>query len=164
MPEIGYHLFVLRPVRLNVDRNAANGAMYGLLLGGLFATADAIASRPLWILLWTGEAAMIAIGAVLTWRRMAMRWLAVAMTLGAIQGGLIGAVYAAGWTLRDFALRWPYVVFPMLAAVLSLVLVSQWREAQQWSEWRQRAAHIRFRDMLLFRHIPDMRAERLERT
>ena len=161
MPEIGYHFFAMRHVRLNVERAAFNGAMYGLLLGGLFATADAIASRPLWILLWSGEAAVIGIGAVLTWRRMAMRWLTVSMALGAIQCGMIAAVYAAGWTLRDFSLRWTYVFFPMLAAVLSLVLLSQWREAQQWREWRQRTAHIRFRDMLVFRHIPDMRSDRL---
>jgi hypothetical protein len=104
---------------------------------------------------------MIGIGAVLIWRRMAMRWLAVAMTLAAIQCGGLAAVYAAGSTLRDVSLRWPYVLFPMLAAVLGLALVSQSREAQQWSEWRRRTEHIRFRDMFMFRHIPDMRADRL---
>ena len=134
--------------------------MYGLLLGGLFATADAIASRPVWILLWSGQAAMIAIGAVLIWRRMAMRWMTVAMTLAAIQCGMLGAVYVAGWTLRDVSLRWPYVLFSALAAILALVLLSQWREPQQWSEWRLRTEHIRLRDMLLFRHIPDLRSGR----
>ena len=46
MPEIGYHFSVMRHVRLNVERGAVNGAMYKLLLGGLFLAADAIASRP----------------------------------------------------------------------------------------------------------------------
>ena len=157
MPEIGYHFFAMRHVRLHVERGAFNGAMYGLLLGGLFATA----SRPLWILLWSGEAAIIGVGAVLTWRRMAMPWMTGSMTLGAIQCAMLAGVYASGWTLRDFSLRWPSVWLAMLAAILGLVLVSQWRETRQWSEWRQRTAHIRFRDRLMFRHIPDMRSDRL---
>jgi hypothetical protein len=95
---------------------------------------------------------------------MAMRWMTVAMTLAAIEFGMLAAVYAAGWTLRDVSLRWPYVLVSTLAAILALVLLSQWHEAQRWREWRPRSPHIRFRDMFLFRHIPDLRSDRLSRT
>jgi hypothetical protein len=163
VPEIGYHFFAME-TRLNVDRSAINGAMYGLLLAGLFGGANAIAWTPLWVLVWSYQALMIAIAAILTWRRMAMRWMTGAMMLAAISSGIIAAFYATGWTLEDIALRWPYVSFPAVAAIPTLVLLSQWREARQWKEWRMRTEGVTFRDMFVFRHIPDMRSDRIWRT
>ena len=144
-----------------MEQSAVNGALYGLLMGVLFAAADAIAWTPLWVLFWSYHATVIAVAAVLTWRRTAMLWMTVGMALAAIELVVMDGFYAAGWTLKEIGLRWPSVFFPTLGAIMALVLLSQWREADQWKEWRLRTGHIRFLDMILFRHIPDLRSNRI---
>jgi hypothetical protein len=157
VPEIGYDLRTA--VVTATDRNGVNGLLSAMVLIVLVQAAIAVSPRVA-SLIWGSQSAMILVSAWLTWRRMGMIWMAVAATDAAITLGAIAVLSANGLTIGQIALRWPLASFWSAASVLMLVLASQWFEAEQWRDWQAHAAHVRFRDMFLFHHIPDLRSGR----
>ena len=141
------------------DRNGVNGLLTGIVLVALIQGA-ATASPPVAAVIWGSQSVMIAASAWLTWRRMGMVWMAVAAAVAAMALGGIAALSAAGLTMGQIALGWPFASFWSAVSVPVLVLASHWFEAKQWQDWRAHAAHVRFRHMFLFRHIPDLRSRR----
>jgi hypothetical protein len=157
VPEIVYDLRTT--VASKTDRIGANGLLTAAVLIVLLQAAATV-SPAVAALIWGSQAVMIAVSAWLTWRRMGMIWMAFAAVIAAIGLGGIAVLSATGLTMGQIARRWPIASFWCAASIPVLVLASQWFEAKQWRDWHAHAAHVRFRDMFLFRHIPDLRCGR----
>jgi hypothetical protein len=146
---------------MTVDRSSANGALYGLMLGGLSSALNGFDWTPLWVLFWGYNAAMTGVAAILTWRRTRMLWMSFGMAYASIWLGVGGWLYAGGGTFRTIAERSVVLYVVSVAALPAFLLMSRLLEADRWKQWRAQSGGVRFRDMFLFRHIPDLRSERV---
>lgn len=145
---------------VKIDRASANGALYGLLLGSAFFILDVLGSATLWALFWAVQTALLATAAWLTWRRTKLAWMTAGMAYAAVVAAALTVLSGAGLTLRTISVRWPAVFIVAAAMTPASLLLSRWREAEGWKEWRDRTAAVTFRDMLRFRHIPKLTSKR----
>lgn len=108
-------------------------------------------------------ALLLAVGAVVLWRRTGM----VFATLGFVVGAVGLALFA--WLKGRFADAWMAaglaeagfpatpVVLVLAALAPTFLFVESRRSPRKWRLWRQRMESVRLVDFLLLRHIPDLR-------
>jgi hypothetical protein len=157
--QIGYD-FGVRDAVGTMDRASGYGALYGVLFVVVGHALDRLDWTPLWILFWGYHATMAGTVAFFMWRRLEMPWMMLAGTIASIWFSVNIGLSAVGLRFQDVFVRWPFAYIPILLACPVLVAISHWREADRWKQWHARVGHVRFRDMFLFRHIPDLRAGR----
>ena len=102
---------------------------------------------------------LLAVAAVLTWRRTGLKLAATAMALGAV-----GMVLLTRILMRtdDLFAAPPGELAAFLAAVLlgpGLLFAQSRTQPARWARWKERSEGCTAADMLLFRHIPDLRGE-----
>jgi hypothetical protein len=74
--------------------------------------------------------------------------------------GAVEARIVPDWHSKS-AIILPLAHVANVIACPALVAVSRWREADRWKQWRARTGDVRFREMFLSRHNPDLGAGRV---
>ncbi|HUP46261.1 MAG TPA: hypothetical protein VM779_12190 [Thermoanaerobaculia bacterium] len=133
------------------------GAQYGLLLAIVFIAAGALGSlgTALFFLLM---AAQLAVGAVIVWRRTGLPWATLGDVVGAVGALAAATLFARGIPLVSLSAE--SIVFFIAALTGPLLLaVEAHVHRQQWQRWRAWMSEMSAIDVLLGRHIPDLRRD-----
>ena len=132
----------------------------GWLLFGASFSLMALGPRPAVPAIVGGAwVALLAMAAVLTWRRTGLRLAASGMALAAAAMALYTRVLVR---TDDFFAAPPGELAAFLAAALAcpLLFLAQSRtQPGRWARWKLRSEGCTAADVLLFRHIPDLRGE-----
>jgi len=133
------------------------GAKYGLLLYGEMILLLEIAPQP-WgsVLFWSIQAIQLAIYTTIVWYRTHLVISTVggiAATLGSL---LLAALLASGYSYWNLPLAWAIVVFAVIAVVPLSVFAESVVHRSEWNEWKRHMTGMGLKDVLLFRHIPQL--------
>jgi hypothetical protein len=130
------------------------GALYGWFLGVALVVARGLGPAA-WVPLWIAISFQLACFAVITWTRTRSPFMTAAASLAAAAGLAIGLVGSrpceALLVAHPVAMVTGLLLFPLL------MFSEKWAHPDVWKQFRTQAEHATFRDMLLFRHIPDLR-------
>lgn len=137
--------------------------MWGSILYGFFLGVGALlfiqaAPQPAGSLLWWGFfACQLTWGAALCWRRTGLPFATGAMAIAAATAGTLAALAAAGHTFPDLPRPWwGPVAAGLLAGPLLLMVESRVHHAK-WKQWKEYMERKNAWDILLGRHIPNLR-------
>lgn len=137
--------------------------MWGSVLYGLFLGVGAllfmqVAPQPAGSLLWWGFfAGQLTWGAALCWRRTGLPFATAAMAIAAATAGMLVALAPVGHTFPDLpSTWWAPVAAGLLAAPLLLMVESRVHRAK-WKQWKQYMERKNAWDILVGRHIPNLR-------
>lgn len=135
--------------------------VYGIFLGVGAVLFIQVAPQPTGSILWWGFfAAQLAWASALCWRRTGLPLATAAMTIAAATSGVLAALAAAGHVFPDLPRIW---WVPVGAGVLSaplLLLVESRRHREKWMQWKEHMERKNAWDILLGRHIPELRDSR----
>ena len=135
----------------------SNGARYGLFVGCLLTVARFGSAA--WLGVWVFVFCQFCVGTSIIWTRTRLPFMTAAMLLAAIDALLMGI-----WIGNNDSLTTLAFGHPLLAALLALgpalLMFSEARfHPDTWRRVRQHDRRWTLRDMLFFRHIPDLRCE-----
>lgn len=134
-------------------------AIYGAVLGFLTPLWVHIALQPAGGALFFGVVAIqLTIAATLTFRRTGLVFSSLAMALGAVQSVVCVGLYVAGYT--PFTLPTPWIAALGIGSVIvPLVLhLDAFVNEERWDAWKDHMDDCRVRDLVMMRHIPDLRS------
>jgi hypothetical protein len=130
---------------------------FGLLLGVMLVGLDRIGSPMLWVSFWAALAIFLDRGARVTWQRTGLWWLTVAKAYGAIECAALVVVYALGYTLLTMPYVWRLVLWGNVAVLAVMQFVAARENRDKWRRLSEHEEHSSFVDVLLVRHIPNLR-------
>jgi hypothetical protein len=134
------------------------GAWYGLLFSAAYFVFVELLPQPPGSIVFFSLLTLQGIAfAVVTWRRMRMVRVTAAGVLGAVCFGTMG--WAA---MNGISYLTPAVASIMgisLGAVLLLMTLSNVRDRAVWNKWAAQHERLTIFDMILMRHIPDLRGD-----
>lgn len=134
------------------------GLKYGLLGGLIMAYLIRFAPQPLGsIVLWSLLTVQLSVGAARMWQRMRLPLVTTALALGAVGTLLHLGLSLFGYTFLATPLGWR-IVFWLLALPIPISFYIEARlHPQQWAAWEAVIRDSTVWDILLLRHIPDLR-------
>lgn len=136
----------------------AGSAMYGLLLGAGFYVLTQAAPQPAGALTWWALlAAQLSWGTSVTWRRTRLPFATAAMALGAVGAALMVCATAVGYELTSLPLAWAGPVYGLMVSGALCLLTESRAHPDDWQRWAGYMEHANALDILLGRHIPDLR-------
>lgn len=131
---------------------------FGLLIGLILTGMIRFAPQPLGsILLWSFFAVQLSIGAVRARQRMGLPLVATTLVLGAVGSLLLLGLSLFGYTLIALPLPWLIVCLLLALPGPILFFIESRRHPQEWAAWEESTRNSTVWDMLLLRHIPDLR-------
>ena len=103
------------------------------------------------------HAALLVVGGVTTWTRTRLPYATASMCMGAV--AFIAIAWEAGMrhTLADVVMRWMWPFLIWTVAGMAIMYVEPLANREKWAAWRRHMEGMSFGDMLLMRHIPDLR-------
>lgn len=144
-------------VRLRIPKAQYAGMQWGLMLAGAWVVASMTGAYGI-ALLWAALAVQAACGGIVCWRRTGLWLVSLAMLIGS-------PVLAAGAVLtlrygRPFS-AWPGAWLPVLGGGLLVGMCFGFAEQHvhpdAWAAWARYQADKNGWDILMCRHIPDLR-------
>jgi hypothetical protein len=130
------------------------GALYGLFLGVFLAVARAVGPA-MWTPLFIAIACQLACFAVITWRRTRLPFMTAGACLAAVAGLTIGLFGSREY--EALLVAHPIAVLSLVPLFPLLMFLEKWAHPEVWRRLRTEAERATLRDMLLLRHIPDLR-------
>jgi uncharacterized membrane protein YidH (DUF202 family) len=138
---------------------AANGARYGLFVGCLLTVARF--GPVAWLGVWVFLFCQFCLGTRIIWTRTRLPFMSAGMLLAAIDALLMGIWLGNNDRLTTLAFGHPLLAV-LLALGPALLMFSEARfHPDTWRRVRQHDRQWTVRDILFFRHIPDLRGESL---
>lgn len=135
--------------------------MYGLFLGLSFVVLYQVAPQPGGALVWWSlNAVQLIRGAQMTWRRTRLPFATGAMLAAAVASVLICWATILGHHFPWLPLRWAVPVYALAATGPLCFVIESRVHRRQWRAWGTFMEDKGFVDVLLGRHIPDLRNER----
>ena len=134
------------------------GLIYGLLLGVTFAVLDRLNSPIAWASYWALQALLLGVTAKLTWQRSRLFWLTATGAYAAVVSLIWVPVSLAGFTIGNLTYPWNVVFWVSALMCPLLLLISRIAHGDQLRAWEEQHPDPTLRDMLMFRHIPDLRS------
>ena len=133
-------------------------AVYGFFLGIGALLFIRAAPQPAGSFLWWGFfGVQLTWGAALCWRRTRLPFATAATAIAAATSCLLAGLAVAGHVFPDLPRAWWVAVGGgMLAASLLLLIESRVHRAK-WMQWKQYMERKTAGEILMGRHIPDMR-------
>lgn len=109
------------------------------------------------LLFCVAHAALLIVGGVTTWRRMRLPYATVSMFMGS--AAFIAIAWEAGLrdTFSDVVMRWLWPFVGWSALGLAVMYLEPLANREKWVAWKRHMEDMSFGDMLLMRHIPDLR-------
>lgn len=140
------------------DRASRLGAIWGLTFGIAMVAMTTLPPQPyLGVIFWSVMAVSMLHAAVVTWRRMGLPLTTAAMATGCVMFVGLAVLHARGVTINALPNPW----FAIFIAIGLFGAASHFVERRinrdKLDRWAEHMAHARFRDMLLMRHVPDLR-------
>jgi hypothetical protein len=136
-----------------------SGATYGVFLGFVISVLTIALPKTGWTVWWGALAVQQMIEAGVLWRRTAL----AAMTSSSLWAAGMGFAFVllALYGLSFPDVFWQHPVGLMLALSISpfLWFLEKRRHPLQWERLKDERARASLRDILMFRHIPDLRFE-----
>jgi hypothetical protein len=133
-------------------------AIYGASLGLGSVAVARLAPQPIgWVLWWAFLAGQLGWASVVTWRRTALPFATTAMLLGAIAAGFLALLSAAGFVLPELPLRLALPVGCLVVASSLCLFLESRVHRPQWLCWKEHMSGQSAGDIVLARHIPNLR-------
>lgn len=129
-------------------------ALYGVLVGVVMVVARGIGPAA-WTPLWIAISFQLACLAVITWRRTRLPFMTAGAFLAAVTGLTIGLVGSREY--EALLIAHPVAVLSLVPLFPVLMFLEKWAHPAVWRRLRVEAERATLRDMLLLRHIPDLR-------
>jgi hypothetical protein len=136
-----------------------SAAFYGVVVGLAITVAGSFGPTGA-LLLWVVVFCQMSVGAVLVWKRTRLPL----MTAGCVAGAgasavfaLLAAVNGDGW--NDILFQHPLLVVGGAFCPALLMFSERWAHPDAWRRLREQSERSTVQDILLFRHIPDLRPE-----
>ncbi len=131
---------------------------FGLLMGLILTGMIRFAPQPLGsILLWSFFAVQLSVGAVRAWQRLGLPLVVITLILGAVGNLLLLGLSLFGYTLIALPLPWLIVCMSLALPIPILLFIESRRHPQEWAAWEESIRNSTVWEMLLWRHIPDLR-------
>lgn len=133
-------------------------ALFGILGFAAIAGLAKLAPQPMGgVVLWSILAVQQAWMGLVVWRRMALPYATLAQLAGSLAS--VGLVFAAtrGRSFLTLPGWWAVGVYGLLAASLILTRMESVVHKDAWRAWDQNMRGSSLMDVLLLRHIPDLR-------
>jgi hypothetical protein len=129
-------------------------ALYGAFLGLVMVAARGIGPAA-WTPLWIVISFQLVCLAVITWRRTRLPLMTAAQSLAALAGLSIGVLGSREY--EALLLAHPVLMVAVFLVLPLLMFSERWAHPEVWRRLRTEAERATLRDMLLLRHIPDLR-------
>jgi hypothetical protein len=135
-------------------------AIYGVLGGIAFVLLTRVVPGPAGsVVWWSFVAIQLTWVSAICWRRTGLPFATAAMVIAAANSGLLALLAMSGSAFPDLPLRWWIPVgFGLVAAPVCLLVESRVHRVES-AQWRDYMAHKNAWDILVGRHIPNLRAE-----
>jgi hypothetical protein len=138
-------------------KDMANGARYGLFVGCLLAVGRIAPAA--WLCVWLILFCQFCIGTSVIWTRTRLPFMTAAMFVASIEALLLGIWIGNGDRLTTLVFGYPLLTVPLALAPAMLMFSEALFHPEAWRRIRQHDGPWTVRDMLLLRHIPDLRGE-----
>jgi len=135
------------------------GLQYGLLAGLFMTVMVRLVPQPFGsIVLWFILAIHLAVMAVRIWQRMRLPYVTAALILG-VGASLIhgGVSWLGGYSFFTIPIIWPILTGPLVLAGSILLYIEARVHPEKWQAWNATIHDSTVLDLLLGRHIPEMR-------
>ena len=135
-----------------------SGSRYGLVLGLVMICLTMIAPQPIGsVIFWLALSIQLSFGTVQLWRRTGLPFATSAMIIGALVSFFLSWAYSRGYELFSLPLAWGIIVWLSIIAGPLLLFVESRVNPEKWKVWREASENSSVWDMLLGRHIPQLR-------
>jgi hypothetical protein len=135
------------------------GALYGVLIGLAIAVARVLGPVG-WFFFWAVVSCQCGIGTPLVWRRTALPMMTAGWAIAACVSAVFAFVAASGVAWEDLLFRHPVLVVVGAASPALLMFAERWAHPEAWRSLKRQSERSTVRDILRFRHIPDLRHRR----
>lgn len=135
------------------------GLQYGLLLGLFMIAMVRLVPQPFGsMVLWFILAIHLSVMTVRIWQRMRLPYVTVAGILG-VGGTLIlgGTSWLGGYSFFTIPVIWPILTGPLVLAGSILLYIEARVHPEKWQVWHAAIRDSTVLDLLLGRHIPEVR-------
>lgn len=132
--------------------------LLGLLTVALIWMLETLLPEPSGtVVLWSCLTVALGTAAVVTWRRTRLPFASLAMAWAATASAALAAAGVAGVSWRTLVSENP--IFTICAVLMcpTMFFIQARRDREAWRRWRERVESSSLRDMLLLRHIPNLR-------
>ena len=131
--------------------HGALGALWMFLLG-------TVAPQPIGaVVLWALFAVYGAWGATVVWRRTALPFATASALLATLIAALLAGLAMRGWAFPALPPGWTVAIVAAMFLGPILLLVESKVHPLQWARWKAYADNKGAWDILLGRHVPDLR-------
>ena len=132
------------------------GALFGALLGVTFVIVGDLGPTPWRIMMLVGGVLLVVM-ATLVWERTRLpRWTA-GIAFGACVAFSAAFLPGGKEDIQSLFLAYPLPTIAALLMPASLMFSESYFSKEKWQRVRERSESATLRDVLLFRHIPDLR-------
>jgi hypothetical protein len=132
--------------------------MYGALLGLGFLLLTRLAPQPVGSLAWwLLVAVQLSWGASITWRRTKLAFATGAMLAGAAGATVVVCAILFGHEFPRLPIRWAVPVYGLMVAGPLCLFIESRAHRGDWLLWEKHMEDKTALDILLGRHIPDLR-------
>jgi len=132
--------------------------LLGLLTVALIWMLETLLPEPSsTVVLWSCLTVALGTAAVVTWRRTRLPFASFAMAWAAACSTTLAAAGVAGFGWRMLVSENPILTICAVLVFPTMFFIESRRDREAWRRWRERVESSSLRDMLLLRHIPDLR-------
>ena len=136
-------------------RGAAN---YGLFLAFVMFVLTRALPEPLgWVFFWSALVVQLASGAAIVWRRTSLAAMTGALAWGGANAAFFATMSWRGIQFDDLLVRHPVLVIASLLIAPFCIYLERWLQPTAWQHLERAQRGCSLRNVLAFRHIPDLR-------
>ena len=138
-------------------------AMFGMLFGIVLAMSDRLLGPTLAsVLIWSWLAIMSGRMSVLVLERTGLRLTSIGMAGGALLSTAVVIAALLGTPWRDLVSRYWFLVGPLVFVAPGLMFLDRRQHRAEFDRWSAHQEQCTLLDLLMLRHIPDLRASNPE--